>query len=465
MKTLFPKIFFLWYCMSMVLVLVVTSTMVIALNSDMDTRIGNGISRHALHFLGQAAVEKYRKGGAGAVVGFFDILKRDCKVHVTLFSEARVEITGSAASESMSAAVEKAFAAKEYINLNYLWKPIHAVRIRGADNNTYVIVSEADGFLSPVLFTRSFFIRFAVILLAGVIFSFILARNLTSPIRKMQAATLKLSEGDFSVRVAEQIGERSDEIADLAKDIDNMAEKIASLKEAEERILGDISHELRSPLTRLGVALELARQRSGHNAAEYLNRIARETERLDSLIDQILVIAGRGKGMENGEEVPVDIVAVVRETVADANFEAGAGRCDVVVSGAETIRVVGNRELLKSAFENVVRNAIYYTDKDTRVEISIMVSDGKGAAHAVISVRDFGAGVPEDALKKLFHPFFRVDNARDRQTGGTGLGLAITERAVTLHNGFVTAENAGGGGLAVNIHLPFEHTDEVLPGP
>ncbi len=252
----------------------------------------------------------------------------------------------------------------------------------------------------------------------------VLARYLTSPIAQLRTATQKLSSGDLSARAELPGGfRRHDEMAGLIEDFNQMAERLENLVDAQNRLLTDISHELRSPLARLNVALELARQRSGPEAKSALDRIDRETNRLNELIQRLLTIARLEGGDESTEKVPVQLEEIIREVAKDASFEAQCRQCRVEVVTRADAEVIGNPSLLHSAIENVVRNAIRYTQEGSAVEIQLDQEENPGERTAVIRVMDSGPGVPEHALTKLFEPFYRIDDARGRQTGGVGLGL------------------------------------------
>lgn len=287
------------------------------------------------------------------------------------------------------------------------------------------------------------------ILVSGLV-SWALARYLTGPVRHLQAATRHLSRGDLAVRVAPRIGRRRDEIADLGADFDRMAERLEQLLNAQRQLLRDISHELRSPLARLQVALELARKR-GRGDERELDRIEQESRRLETLIDQLLSL----QRLESGSVVPareaVDLARLLDSVARDAGFEAEHRRRRVVVSGLQACTVIGDQGLLRSALDNIVRNAASHTAADTAVELHLDVERDS----ALIRVRDHGPGVPEADLDRLFEPFFRVEAARDRGSGGYGLGLAIAARAVRVHGGDIEAVNAPGGGLEVRIRLPL----------
>jgi two-component system sensor histidine kinase CpxA len=282
-----------------------------------------------------------------------------------------------------------------------------------------------------------------------------LARYLTAPVVRLRAATQKLAAGDLTARAGAPGARRHDEIAELVRDFDAMAERLQQLASNQARLLKDISHELRSPLARLNVALGLVRQRSGPEAQSALERIDLEAGRLNELIGRLLTIARLEGGDEAMRKSPVRLEELVREIAKDADFEAQSRNCHVEVTVVDDGVVLGDPGLLYSAIENVVRNATRYTGEGTSVEVRLEQGQGEHRSEAILRVTDSGPGVPDEALSKLFQPFYRIDDARGRQTGGVGLGLAITQRAVRLHGGTVRAANRPQGGLMVEIHLPL----------
>jgi two-component system sensor histidine kinase CpxA len=285
---------------------------------------------------------------------------------------------------------------------------------------------------------------------------YFLAWYMTKPVARLRAATQQLAGGDLTARAGNPKSKRRDEIAGLIRDFDSMAERLETLVKAQSRLLNDISHELRSPLARLNVALGLARQRSGPESATMLERIELEAGRLNELIGRLLTLARMEDGEQRAPSTPVLLDEVVLNVAEDAEFEAQARHCHVssdIPAGMWGVR--GDVSLLHSAIENVVRNAIRYTREGSTVEIQLEKTARTGGAEAVVRVTDFGDGVPPDELEKLFQPFYRLDDARGRHTGGVGLGLAITERAVRFHGGRVAATNRATGGLMVEIYLPL----------
>lgn len=281
-----------------------------------------------------------------------------------------------------------------------------------------------------------------------------LARYLSAPVRRLRAATQGLAGGDLAIRVGDLLGRRRDELGGLGRDFDRMADRVQALVESQQRLLRDVSHELRSPLARLQAALGLARQRADGRPEEQLDRIEREAERLDELIGQVLSLSRLDCGTGDGDREAVELSALVDSVAADAGFEAAQRDRRVVVVRGAVLTVDGDPELLHRAIENVVRNAIHYTASGTAVEIAL--DEDAAGRQAVISVRDHGPGVDEALLGKIFDPFFRASEARDRASGGHGLGLAIARRAIALHRGSIVAANMTGGGLEITIRLPMQ---------
>lgn len=318
------------------------------------------------------------------------------------------------------------------------------------DGRRFILVLQWERPLPPSLFFGSWlgYLRLIGLLLTAVIVCYALARYLTTPIRKLREAAQKIAEGDLKTRVATRVRRRRDELADLARDFDIMAERIETLITTQQRLNRDISHELRSPLARLNVALEIAKQKSSPETAPILDRIELESTRLNEMISRLLMLAKLESGADDIERVKVDLAELVKDVAADADFEAQANGRFVEVSTADTCEVMGSENLLRSAIENVLRNAVRYTAERTVVEVSLATRNG----HAILSVSDHGGGVPEDELSNLFRPFYRVGEARERKTGGIGLGLAIAERAIKAHKGSITAKNLNGG-LSIEIAL------------
>jgi len=271
------------------------------------------------------------------------------------------------------------------------------------------------------------------------------AYHLTSPVRRLRTVLERFGQGDLSARAAIR---RKDELGELATSFNQMADRIQTLLAAERRLLLDISHELRSPLARLGVAVELAR--SGEDRAHMLDRIQKEADRLNELVAELLQVT-RVEGdpsMQKAENVPLD--ELLADIVYDSLLEAKSKDCTLLLKAPVAVTLSGDEELIRRAVENVIRNAIRYAPTGSPIDIDLKKLGGM----AEICVRDYGPGVPAEALPRIFDPFYRVDSDRNRMSGGVGLGLAIARRSVELHKGKLTARNANPG-LLVSIDLPL----------
>lgn len=326
--------------------------------------------------------------------------------------------------------------------------------------------------------------RLLISLIVSLAVTFVITLMITRPIGLLRSAARELAQGNLRARVAwPKSGisrSEKDELRGLVWDFNNMAERLESLVDAQKLLLRDVSHELRSPLARLSVALELAREEAAAGALAavtenpattqsvactqligQLDRIERETERLNELIGQLLNLSH----LESTRHLPDPQTIALRELVLallpDMEYEALRRHCHVVFEQASEapnaigLTVLGNRELLTRAVENVIRNAIAYTAEGTTVTLSLSAQDRITGEFAIIAVADRGPGVPADQLQSIFRPFHRLDQARQRSTGGYGVGLAITERAVRLHGGEVAASNSPEGGLIVEMRLPL----------
>ena len=400
------------------------------------------------------AADAYERFGSNGLAVYLERLESESRLNGFLFDNNFNELAKRQPPAEVVEAARQVLATSHDHFRRHVAPSLVASSITTAGGNNYIFVAELPPPRSGLPFSRELLHIFAISLI-GAAFCYWLARYLTSPVSKLRAATQSFARGDLKVRVTPQMGTRRDELTSLAKDFDVMAEQIEALIESQRRLLGDISHELRSPLTRLNVALELARQRAGSDAMSALERIQREAESLNEMIGQLLALTRLETGTLHDERTEVDLVNLVRDIAADADYEARSRQRSVVVNTVETCTVTGNQELLRRAINNVVRNAVHYTKEGTAVEIdlSTRMEASTGKSNVVITIRDHGIGVPEESLTKIFEAFHRVDEARDRESGGTGLGLAIAKRAVKLHGGSIIATSAADGGLIVTITL------------
>jgi len=230
-----------------------------------------------------------------------------------------------------------------------------------------------------------------------------------------------------------------------------MAGQIEELVSRQRQLISDVSHELRSPLARLNVALDLARERKGGDSA--FDQMEQDLGLLNDLIERQLTLARLDTTAAPVGMKPLNLTELVEQIVRDADFESHDQGGHIGFTAQEQILVRGNAALLHSAVENIVRNAVCYGGLDGPVDVTLE-RNGQDASLVRLTVGDRGPGVPESELMKIFQPFYRVTDARDRQSGGTGLGLAIADRVVRIHGGTIRAENAEPHGLRVEIALP-----------
>jgi len=289
-----------------------------------------------------------------------------------------------------------------------------------------------------------------ILFVGSLFFSAGLAWYITRPIRFLREATNRFAEGKLDTRVMPNIGGRRDEITDLAKDFDHMAEQVQQLVAVQKRLLNDVSHELRSPLARLQVAVEMGRQQP-QKMNELLQRIEKESQRLDELVGELLTLSRLEAGVNQNESDYFDISGLVASIANDARFEAESHNKQVIFNQHSEVLFNGSMELLRRAIENVIRNAIFYAPETSPVEITLSHENN----HVEITVCDSGKGVAEEKLAQLFLPFVRInDNKQNVKIPGYGLGLAIARRAIEIHHGSISAYNRKEGGLCIAMRLP-----------
>jgi len=266
-----------------------------------------------------------------------------------------------------------------------------------------------------------------------------------------------MAAGELSTRVGRQGGMAHDELAQLAHDFDAMAERIEALVAHDRRVLQDLSHELRSPLARLHLILDLAQNSTDPaRAAAYFRQAESEIARLDRMTGEMLALSRLEGGIPGMSCENLDLVELARECMEQAELEAQARRIELLLNApAVPVIVYGSAQLLERALDNLIANAIKFSAEGGKVELRVH----EGAGMAVLSVRDRGPGVPEAELESLFHPFFRGSNAARAE--GHGLGLAIAQRVATIHGGELRATNRDGGGLDVHLHLPLARADAL----
>jgi len=334
-----------------------------------------------------------------------------------------------------------------------------AVQVDGPDGRRFVYALAISPALPvpPLLNARprTQIIRILAVLGAGGFVCFWLARYISSPVGELRAATRALAGGNLRARIAPGLCRRSDELGDLGIDFNAMAERMQSLLESQRRLLRDISHELRSPLARLRVALDLAKEGANYSSLRAHRRIELEAEKINEMIGSLLRLSRLEALADVPDKSQMDLADLFQQAADEAALEAAHNGRSVKVLHIESCTIVGNEDLLRSVLENLIRNAIRYTPEGTAVEVNLSKQFSAGAWYAILSVRDHGPGVPPAHLTDIFEAFFRVEDSRNRETGGTGLGLSIAQRAVHLHCGTIRAMNMPQGGLKIEVRLPL----------
>lgn len=454
MRSLFVKIF-LSFLLTIILVTSAGILLTYLRDQEFPPLGQQNFAKHAIAEYGQRAIDAFENQGVAAVDRFAEGLLADAEIRIILFAASGQALTRQHVPRRMLHMAQRALRSGEVVfplqgQRNWLASPLQS-----RTGNRYIVAlglhdQPPVGHMFKGLSHGLFGWRLLTLLLVSAAVCFWLAGSLTAPISRLRQATRQFAAGDLSTRVGDQVKGKT-EIAGLAVDFDEMAGKIEALVAGQKRLLRDISHELRSPLARLGIALELARQEASQEVRQKnLRRIELEAERMNEMIGQLLSLTRLENGADELLRSEFDLCALLTRLVKDADFEAKSSNRQVLFSGPQSAVINGYEELLARALENVIRNGISYTEAGTQVGVELRRQSGA----LLIRIADQGPGVPAEALDKLFEPFYRVADARDRQSGGTGIGLAIAEQAVRLHGGSIRASNRSTGGLLVEISLP-----------
>jgi two-component system, OmpR family, sensor histidine kinase CpxA len=308
--------------------------------------------------------------------------------------------------------------------------------------------------IAEALIGRNLSYTVSLILLVTVL-CFALAYHIAVPIHSIQSTARRVAQGDLKARVPARVSKRFDELSSLAKDFDSMVGRLDVLIQAQKNLLSSVSHELRSPLARINLSVAILKKRYSANSDDMFQRLDRDVARIDLLMGQLLTLSRLEAGLSSAERGDVDLVQLVEETAADSNFEAEASGKSVSLrtTGAFILKNA-DPHALRSACENVIRNAIRFTRPGTNVEVTLEIDRSTPELQWILSVRDHGPGVPQESLEKIFQPFYRISD--DTQgADGNGLGLAIASEAVRLHGGAITAANLRPAGLEIAIRLPI----------
>ena len=446
-RSLFLKIF-MWFWLAAAVMAGVWNLMFWLSLAEIPVPGSHGAFGEALKLYAESAVQVYDREGSQAFAQYVRRSKQDSGTEIYLFDGNAAPVSGPVTDDAANIAREVRDTQKNASHI-FLGRLSWGRPVTGPSGKHYIFVSRLRQAVLPRPSAVSPGRVIASILVVGLV-CYLLALYLTSPVKKLQATVKNFAEGNLEARVSPELGNRRDELADLGREFDHMAGRISLLISSQKRLLADISHELRSPLARLSVALELARKNSNGKAAGPLDRIEQESERVNQLVGQLLTLTRLESGAEHVPPETVILEDLVQQIIDDANFEAKPLNREVKATQLDHCRVQGSSELLRSAIENVVRNAIRYTAEGSAVEVSLVWRLNT----AVLRVRDHGPGVPESELQHIFEPFYRVSEARERTSGGTGLGLSIADRTIKLHGGSIRAENAKNG-LIVTMELPL----------
>jgi signal transduction histidine kinase len=449
LRTLYGKIF-LWFVSTILFTTIIVLAVAALTGSQPFGRRWMSLTQD---LYARSAVDFYQTGGAPGLIKYLDALHRHSGIEGQLLDAQHHDVLGAPMLSEVGpllTQVTKTGAAS--FRLGRVWTAASPIT---ADGHSYTFVMQiypmrgfVDGtFASPIL-PR---ILLGICLIA--IFCLLLARHITEPIRVLEDAATQLAAGNLSVRASPRIAPRKDELARMATAFDTMADRIQSLLYAQQEMLGHISHELRSPLTRIGVSLELLRR----GETDSLDQMQMDLDRMNQMIGEILQITRMDleahQPRQAGPQSLVDLCAVLIDIAHDAAFEAQHLQKSIVYEGEEHCTIFGDQSLLRSACENVVRNALLYTPANTTIHISLARNAVTDSTQIII--RDEGPGVPAEALPHLFQLFYRADAASAQHPEGTGFGLAIAQRIVAMHRGQITARNTVPHGLEVTLSFPL----------
>lgn len=449
MGRLFWKFFFFIWLAQLTAISGITATFWLEHHTP-DKERPNIDQSYAASMLVESASATLKGGGAEALR---NVLQNQNPAMVYAVDEQNSELLGRRVSPEMLKQIRSCLKADSFTRA--------IDETKAADGHTYLLFlpqaesrpnggHHSDGHHPPDEFHIPIEPIIAAIL-ASLIFAALLARYFSKPIRNLRSAFKAATTGNLDMRLGPVMGKRRDELADLGHHFDLMADHLRSLMDGQRRLLHDVSHELRSPLARLQAAIGLIRQQP-EKLETYLGRIEREGVRMDKLVGELLTISRLEAGVISSMDEEINMDDLISGVVDDARFEAGASGHTVDFSGRSKMLIKGNAELLHSAIENVIRNAIGHTPAGSKVFVEVRLSsDG---SKVLLAICDQGPGIPENEISEIFEPFYRGHGSK--RTDGHGLGLAIARRVVEAHGGTVRASNMGYGGLCVELALPVK---------
>lgn len=451
MQSLGAKIFLAYWITTAV---VITVANVISPEQLRRPEMIRQVVRTSLALNGQILAREYESGGCAALNHDFSFGERQ----IYLASPSGQFFCDGPSVSGIESLVAKAQTVGSLASKRYGFFQLVALSITSTSGHPYLIFLKSS-YNSPLQFF-GWLPGITTFAISGVV-TIALAFLLTWPIRTLRTAARQIATGNLSARVNwaglsgfTKLG-KGDEIQGLMYDFNEMAARLQALVDAQRLLLRDVSHELRSPLSRLNVALELGREQATGTMHIHLDRIEREALRLNNLIGQLMALSYMETIHEVTEPENLSLNKLVTDLLPDVQYEAAGRRCHITATIVRNCVVRGDAELLQRALENIIRNAIHYTPEFGVVRIDLDTDESNGTRRAVLSVSDNGPGVPDDELEAILRPFYRVDKSRQSSTGGFGIGLAIAERAVHLHEGKLVARNSPDGGLTVEMHVPL----------
>jgi two-component system sensor histidine kinase CpxA len=412
------------------------------------------VVRTSLALNGQILAQEYESGGCLAISSHFPPGERE----IYLASSTGEFLCDGPKIHGIESLVAKMQTTRNLASKRYGFFQLVALSITSTSGRPYLVFLKSS-YNSPFQFF-GWLPGITTFAISGVV-TIALAILLGWPLRSLRTAARQIATGNLSARVnwsrSSDVTKlrKGDEIQGLMYDFNEMAARLQALVDAQRLLLRDVSHELRSPLSRLNVALELGREEATGAMHVHLDRIEREALRLNNLIGQLMALSYMETIREVSKPEILSLNKLVTDLLPDVQYEAAGRGCHITATIVRNCVVRGDAELLQRALENIIRNAIHYTPTDGVVKIDLNTDENNGTRLAVLSVSDDGPGVPDEELEAILRPFYRVDKSRQTSTGGFGIGLAIADRAVHLHEGKLVARNGRDGGLTVEMHMPL----------
>jgi two-component system sensor histidine kinase CpxA len=448
------KFIFIWFLVSVLLVAVVSTIGAMWSKRSIMLAVWSFYGSDLVHYTAQTAARALDDGGVPALDAIEKRIDPEGKIRFFVFDSSLNEVSGGPGPNSIRTLAAR-LRPQDDAQFEMLGGGLAAGSIVPArGGRTYRVVVWFPSRRVPyVPFNAWGWIgRISAIVVVAALLCSWLAWHLSTPLARLRQATRRFARGDLKARAAPSaFPAHLPEYRDLAYDFDEMAGRIETLVDSQRQLLRDVSHELRTPLTRLSLAVNNARHVATPAMEDWLDRIDQESERLNALIDRIIRLSRFEALAEPPRREVIEFGDFVESIVSDADFEATSRKRRVAILRAETCRLAGDRELLREAIENIIRNAIRYTPEDTAVTVD---AGRDGPSEYRITIRDRGPGVASEHMAAIFEPFYRAPQHTDQGSPGFGIGLAIAKRAIGLHQGTITARNLVEGGFEIAIRLP-----------